>query len=256
MSADSIQKQRSEGDSLSLASIHLLVVLRRLHLRRLHPARALIGPDRARSSRPGPLWTLHAFREAKSIPVATEGALLAHLHTCSFAVIPHSTRDTKSSIACPMNRLVGSNLTSCARRLVCGRHFLAVLPRTTFVASQQRGSSLSRAPCSRRTVCTSQWCCGTSCRTPFPRRARLTDLRCFCPALSTPSAFGTHFTRCRIRRANLLVEATYWAGHANCLAHSCNLRAPLASSTFHTNACLCGTRHITPCPTRAAVALP
>lgn len=190
-------RSSAQGDSLSLASVHLLVVLRRLHLRRLHPARALIGPDRAHSSCPGPLWTLHAFREAKSIPVATEGALLAHLHTCSFAVIPYSTRDTKSSIACPINRLVGSKLTSCARRLVCGRHFLAVLPRTALVASQQRGSSLSRAPCSRRTVCTSQWCCGTSCRTPFPSRARLTDLRCFCPALSTPSAFGTHFTRCR-----------------------------------------------------------
>ena len=111
-------------------------------------------------------------------------------------------------------------MTSCARRLVCGRHFLAVLPRSALVASQQRGSSLSRAPCSTRTVCTSQWCCGTSCRTPFPSRARLTDLRCFCPALSTPSAFGTHFTRCRIWWANLLVEATYGAGHANCLRES------------------------------------
>ncbi len=140
---------------------------------------------------------------------------------CNFKHFPcwvvYCTRNAKSVVACPCNRLVCPNWTSRAGGLVGGSHFFAVCAASTLFAGQQGRCSLCGTPGSSRTVCTSQRCSCTFSRTPFPGGAKLAHLRSLCASLHAPCALGTKLTCSRIWGANLLIEATHRAGNTHCL---------------------------------------
>lgn len=169
------------------------------------------------------LWEDAWLPNAVSIPVyqahgsekAVGGQCFNSKHFPCWVV--YCTRNAKSVVACPWNRLVCPNWTSRTGGLVGGSHFFAVCATRTLVAGQQRRCSFCGTPGSSRTVCTSQRCSCTFGRTPFPSRAKLAHLRSICSSLHAPCALGTKLTCSRIRGANLLIEATHRAGNTHCL---------------------------------------